>query len=335
MNRKMRFSNYPIDIKDTLNGKKEAVAKALNLVESRNPLAAEDAKKLIESLSERARAERHAIGITGPPGVGKSTLISKIIEKYRMQEKTVGIISIDPSSRKSGGALLGDRVRFSYDPNDPGVFIRSMATGYHMGGLAWNTRRNLTIFEAVYDKIIIETVGVGQSETEIDLVVDSVVFVVQPGSGDSLQFMKAGIMEIPDILVINKSDQKNLAIKTFYDLKNASGFDHEDNEKWRSAIVMTSAMEGSGIDDLILHLENHEIFLRKNDIAKRRKKKWSEWIVMAFIECFGKLGLELMGGEEAIIRMIEQAQITNPFVGMRVLNDKMEEILHMKFSCLF
>ena len=158
------------------------------------------------------KAKSHVIGITGPPGAGKSSLVDKIISEIRKNKKSVGVIAIDPSSRKSGGALLGDRTRFLLDPNDSDVFVRSMAAKDFLGGLSELTFPTMIVMRSIFDFVIIETVGVGQSETNVKDVVDSVILCVQPGSGDTIQFMKSGIFEIPDIVVVTKSDIEKLQI---------------------------------------------------------------------------------------------------------------------------
>jgi LAO/AO transport system kinase len=168
-----------------------------------------------------AEPRAHVIGITGPPGVGKSTLVSGLIAAYREQERTVGVIAIDPSSRRSGGALLGDRTRFEIAPEDRGVFVRSMASRGRLGGLASLAPAAMVLMRAVYDIVLVETVAVGQAETEVAAVSDSVVLCVQPGSGDSLQYLKAGIAEIPDIAVVTKADLGILARRTEDDLRAA------------------------------------------------------------------------------------------------------------------
>ena len=146
------------------------------------------------------------IGLTGPPGVGKSTLVSALVRAWRARGRTVGVIAVDPSSRRTGGALLGDRTRIDVDPDDQGVFVRSLAARDRLGGLADLAAAAMVLMRALYDVVLVETVGVGQSETEIAEIADTVVFAVQPGSGDSLQFMKAGIVEIPDIALVTKAD---------------------------------------------------------------------------------------------------------------------------------
>ncbi len=299
----------PMVIEKILKGNKKAIADALNLVESSGPEHINQAKSLIEVLSRKARTERHIIGITGPPGVGKSTLVSCMIEKYRSQDKTVGVIFVDPSSMRSGGALLGDRARIAYDPGDSGIFIRSMAARDHLGGLAWYTRHLMTVFEAAFDRVIIETVGVGQSETEIEQVVDTVIFVIQPGSGDSLQFMKAGIMEIPHILVINKSDQQKLAMKASNDIKSVFPLETPDNKVWQPELLMTSCTENTGLDELLSILKKHLSYLKKNDLAKKRRMNRIRWIYMIFKERFGSFGLEVLGGKEKVLKRIAETDV--------------------------
>jgi len=308
---------------EVLAGNKIAVANALNLLENIRPAKTSRIRQLIEQLSRNARPGRHLIGITGPPGVGKSTLISRLANFYRKQDRTVGIISVDPSSCRSGGALLGDRARIIHDPGDSGLFIRSMAAGKHLGGLAWRTRHCLTVFEAAYDIIIVETVGVGQSETEIAQVVDSVVFVVQPGSGDALQFMKAGIMEIPDILVINKADQKKLAAKAKIDLETVAVYSGFDESGWKSEIVMVSALEGWGHDKLAQALCDHFSFLNDTCLTKKRHLNRVQWILMMFKERFGMFGLETLGGESSILKQIAGFDLTNPFYCFEKLTHEM------------
>jgi LAO/AO transport system kinase len=311
----------PPDIRldEILKGEKAAVAQALNLLEDKKPSSLAHRVKLVETLSLNAKPERHVIGITGPPGVGKSTLLSRIIPIYRDQKKSIGIITVDPSSKMSGGALLGDRTRISYDPKDTDIFIRSMAAGRHLGGLAWRTRQCLTLFESIYDRIIIETVGVGQSETEIEDVVDTVVCVVQPGSGDVLQFMKAGIMEIPHILVMNKADRKSLAEKSKNDLEAVASIASTDMEGWNLALSMTSALEGWGVDALVTAIEKHGFYLNERNISEKRRQNRMKWVHMIFRERFGSFGVDMLGGEKNILGLLKHADIINPFEEVQTL----------------
>ena len=182
------------------SGDKRALARAITLVENRDPLAYELVRELYP---ETGRA--YTVGITGPPGVGKSTLIGALVRHVRRQERTVGVISVDPSSPFTQGALLGDRIRLADHFLDPEVFIRSMGTRGHLGGLAETTLQAMLVLDAAgKDLLFLETVGAGQSEVEVIGIVDTVVLVLMPGSGDSVQALKAGIMEIPDVIAINK-----------------------------------------------------------------------------------------------------------------------------------
>ena len=302
-----------ITLQEVLSGGKTGIARALNLLESRLPQHRKNAGYLLEQLSNKANPRRHIIGITGPPGAGKSSLLSRIIPEYRRRGKSVGIISVDPSSRKSGGALLGDRVRISHDPKDEGVFIRSMAAGSHLGGLAWQTRHCLTVFEAAFETIFIETVGVGQSETEIDQVVDTIVFVVQPGSGDALQFMKAGIMEIPHILLINKGDLKAQARKTLNDLKTASSLNPSGDDDWHLKLMQASAAEGWGQAELCDALEAHREFLLSRCLEAVRNRQRCQWVAVLFRERYGSYAVDLLGGEKRILQIIAETDTRNPF----------------------
>jgi len=310
-------------ISDALSGDKRAVAVVLNLLEERGASCFERNKALLGRLGRRSKAGRHVVGVTGPPGSGKSTLISRLIGEYRARGKTVGVIAVDPSSRKSGGALLGDRARIAHDSTDKGLFIRSMAAGKHLGGLAQRTRHCLTLFEAVYDVIVLETVGVGQSETEVGQVADTVVFVAQPGSGDLLQFLKAGIMEIPHVIVINKADQKALAAKARGDLIIAKAMSQSGLAGWELKIVMTSAMEGWGQQELVDLLEGHRQYLVEEGLLEDlRNRNRIDWIGMLFKERFGEYGLEVLGGEDALRRFITTLDTHNPLESLNQLERK-------------
>src|SRR5215218_4873890 len=186
-----------------------AAAAALNIIEDRSRDGRARAAALLAEVSpaalgEEARAQ--ITGVTGPPGAGKSSLLSALLPLWRAGGRTVAILAVDPSSKRSGGSLLGDRARIDHDPRDGGVLIRSTAAGGRLGGLAPATREAAEALAAAFDLVVIETVGVGQSETDVEEVCDTVAVVVQPGSGDTLQFLKAGIMEVPDVLVVTKAD---------------------------------------------------------------------------------------------------------------------------------
>ena len=201
-----------------------AAPDALNLLESTTAEDRTQAAALLAEVSPAMlgeEAQGHIIGVTGPPGAGKSTLLSALLRRWRAQDRTVAMLAVDPSSRRSGGSLLGDRARVDFDPADRGVLIRSTAAGTQLGGLASATRAAAQALAAAYDIVVIETVGVGQAETDVADVADTVVVVVQPGSGDVLQFLKSGIMEIPDVLVVTKSDLGQVAMRTRRDLTAA------------------------------------------------------------------------------------------------------------------
>ena len=209
----------------------------------------------ISNLDEyHSNAKAHVLGVTGPPGSGKSSLIDKLITSIRKKKKTVGIIAIDPSSSKSGGALLGDRTRFMLNPVDSGVFVRSMAAKDFLGGVSELTFPTMVVMRSIFDFLIVETVGVGQSETTVKNIVDTVILCVQPGSGDTIQFMKSGIFEIPDIVTITKSDIEQLSNQTFSDLAASSSYFKNSNE-WDIKILMTSAQKNIGINELFTEIQ--------------------------------------------------------------------------------
>ena len=190
-------------------GDRSAAPAALNLIEDRSPGGRAAARALLVEVSPAAlggEAPAHLVGVTGPPGAGKSTLLSALVAAWRDAGHTVAVLAVDPSSKRSGGSLLGDRARIDHDPKDDGILIRSTAAGGRLGGLAAATREAADALAPAFDVVVVETVGVGQSETDVEEVCDTVAVVVQPASGDVLQFLKAGIMEVPDVLVVTKAD---------------------------------------------------------------------------------------------------------------------------------
>jgi LAO/AO transport system kinase len=268
-------------------GGKRAMASALARLEAAPTDPALLALLDAAHLSARARV----IGITGPPGVGKSTLTSALIALERAQARTVGVVAVDPTSRRSGGALLGDRMRFELDPEDQGTFLRSMAARERLGGLAPLTYAVVVLMRAVYDVVLVETVGVGQSETDVAGVCDTVVLCLQPGAGDSLQYMKSGIAEIPDIAVVNKADLGQLARRTKADLEAVLA--PEQGPGWRVPVLLASATAGSGLDELSRALEAHAAHLTaQGRLAARREAQDRRWIEDGVREAFGRCGLE-------------------------------------------
>ena len=236
------------------------------------------------------KAKSHVIGVTGPPGAGKSSLVDKLILEMRLNKKSVGVIAIDPSSSKSGGALLGDRTRFFLDPNDNDVFVRSMAAKDFLGGLSELTFPTMVVMRSIFDFVIIETVGVGQSETNVKDVVDSVILCVQPGSGDTIQFMKSGIFEIPDIVVVTKSDIEKIANLTYSELRNSKNYFKTTND-WDIEIIKTSVVKNIGLDSLFKEINRRWLWLNKdNIIINQRNDQDISWITKTIM-----MGLELKG----------------------------------------
>lgn len=287
-------------------GGKPALALALARIEAA-PMGATTLDLLDAAWAElRGRV----LGLTGPPGVGKSTLASALVGRWRGQGRTVGVIAVDPSSRRTRGALLGDRTRIESDPEDPGVFVRSMAARDRLGGLADACAAAMVLMRAVFDVVLVETVGVGQSETDVAGLVDTVVLAVQPGSGDSLQYMKAGIVEIPDVAVVTKADLVELAERTRRDLEGALGL-VAGAAGWRPPVVMVAAPEGRGLDDLLSALDRHAGYLAGDGRgAARRLAQARSWLQGWLLAEVGRRGFErLAPGLEAI--MAEKA--VSPF----------------------
>tara|TARA_B100002019_G_scaffold54075_1_gene46211 strand:- start:1466 stop:2359 length:894 start_codon:yes stop_codon:yes gene_type:complete len=252
-----------------------------------------DTKKIISQLDElHSNAKSHVIGITGPPGAGKSSLVDKLIGEIRKNKKSVGIIAIDPSSSKSGGALLGDRTRLLLDPNDNDVFVRSMAAKDFLGGLSELTFPTMTVMRSIFDFVIIETVGVGQSETNVKDLVDSVILCVQPGSGDTIQFMKSGIFEIPDIVVVTKSDIEKIANLTYSELNKSKNYFKSTND-WNIEIIKTSVVKNIGIDFLFKEIDRRWLWLKKNKkIQHQRIDQDISWITKTIMREFGTNGVK-------------------------------------------
>jgi LAO/AO transport system kinase len=280
-----------------------AAAAVLNLVENRTPGAREQTAALLASVSPTkldGEAPAHLVGITGPPGVGKSSLLSRLVAAWRGLGRSVAVLAVDPTSRRSGGALLGDRARIEVDPADRDVFIRSTAAGDRLGGLAPATRAAASALAVAFDVVVIETVGVGQSETEVADLADSVAVVVQPGSGDVLQFLKAGIMEVPDVLVVTKADLGQIAKRAQSDLRSAlaslgaGGVD---------VVAVSSVSPPSGIDELVQALDRHRAGL---DLAARRLRARRMHALADFATEYGERGLRALGGRRDAEKWLAQ-----------------------------
>ncbi len=280
-----------------------AAPAALNLLESTATADREQAAELLREVSPAAlggEAPGHVIGVTGPPGAGKSTLLSALAHVWRAQERSVAILAVDPSSRRSGGSLLGDRARIDFDPADHGLLIRSTAAGERLGGLAWATRSAAGALAAAFDVVVIETVGVGQAETDVADVADTVLVVVQPGSGDVLQFLKSGIMEIPDVLVVTKADLGQIALRARRDLSAAlrSLGSPSGADATRARVLAVSALPpASGVEELAAALEQHrvELDLGERRLAARRAAALTEFVVE-----HGERGVRKLGGRGAV-----------------------------------
>jgi LAO/AO transport system kinase len=263
---------------------KAALAKALGEIEA-GPEDPATLALLDEAWASPRAAKCHVIGITGPPGVGKSTLVGALIGKWRAAQKSVGVIAVDPSSRRSGGALLGDRTRLRTDPADHGIFIRSMAARERLGGLAALTYPAAILMRALFDVLVIETVGVGQSETEIAGVADTVLLCLQPGSGDSLQYMKAGIVEIPDIVAVTKGDLGEAARRTAADAAGALSLEAGG---WTAPVLIVSALKGEGLAELMTAMERHRALLGETErLSGKRSEQAQAWLAATLRERFG------------------------------------------------
>jgi LAO/AO transport system kinase len=285
-------------------GDLSAAPAVLNLVESRAAGDREAVRALLRAVAPAAlgrEAPGHVVGVTGPPGAGKSSLLSELCRAWRADGRSVAVLAVDPSSRRSGGSLLGDRARIAFDPDDRGLFIRSTAAGDRLGGLAPATRAAAQALAAAFDVVVIETVGVGQSETEVGEVADTVAVIVQPGSGDVLQFLKAGIMEIPDVLVITKADLGDIAMRARRDvsasLRSAGSRDTK-------VVAVSSVSPVRGIDDLVAALDEHRTSL---DIDARRAEARRGGALADFLIEHGERGLRAVGGRRAATKLLADA----------------------------
>jgi GTPase len=284
------------------SGDRRAVARAITLVENSEPLAYD----LVRDLYPETGGA-YAVGVTGPPGVGKSSLISALVRHVRERGRSVGVISVDPSSPFSQGALLGDRIRLADHFLDPEVFIRSMGSRGHQGGLAEATLQALLLLDAAGKELVfLETVGTGQGEVEVIGIADTVVLVLMPGSGDSIQALKAGIMEIPDVIAINKMDHP--AAKTMLnEVRSVLSLDKE--RPWKPPIVLTEAIRGENVDTLWEKVEAHRAFLESEGLLEQRRRENLAGEVFAVASARAKAHLErAVADDEALRRLLDEVQ---------------------------
>lgn len=292
-----------------------AIARALSLAEDTRDEARTRTIALLRALVPRARV--HRIGLTGPGGAGKSTLAAALAKVWRERGETVGILAVDPSSIRSGGALLGDRARMSALEGDDGVFVRSVATRGAVGGIAPPVSAQLAILSAAFDVVLLETTGVGQSEIDVARVVDTVVVVVQPGAGDVLQFLKAGVMEIPDVLVVSKADHEALARRATAELAAALHATRSTGAAVGDAdapVLAVSAQTGAGVEALVdaLAARKDALLHDARELVRRRRQGVADEAVALLVRRHGTHALTVLGEAAARARAFERADESEP-----------------------
>jgi GTPase len=303
-------------------GDRRALARAITLVENSDPLAYEVVRDLYPETGHA-----YAVGVTGPPGVGKSTLIGALVAHVRERDQSVGVVSIDPSSPFSQGALLGDRIRLADHFLDPAVFIRSMGTRGHLGGVAETTLQAMLVLDAAgKDVLFLETVGAGQSEVEVISIADTVVLVLMPGSGDSIQALKAGIMEIPDVIAINKSDHP--AAKTMMnEVRSILSLDRD--RAWKPPIVLTEASRGEHVPELWEQIEKHRAYLEAEGRLEERRRRNLAGEVFAVASSRAKIHLEhAVADDPELRRLLDEVKgrKLDPLTAVREIMEKVFRI---------
>ena len=306
------------------SGDRRALARAITLVENSDPLAYQLVRDLYP---DTGRA--YTIGITGPPGVGKSTLIASLIRHVRAEGRSVGVVSVDPSSPFSHGALLGDRIRLSEHFLDPEVFIRSMGTRGHLGGVAETTLQAMLLLDAAgKDLLFVETVGAGQSEVEVTGIADTVLLVLMPGSGDSVQALKAGIMEIPDVIAINKMDHP--AAKTM--LNEVRSIVALAEPEKRPTILLTEALTGENVPELWTALEEHRAALESDGGLEERRQKNLAAEVFAVASSRANVHLrEAVAGDPHLRRVLARVE-SRELDPLSAVREIMEEVFRLDGS---
>jgi LAO/AO transport system kinase len=303
-------------------GDRRALARAITLVENSEPLAYDVVRDLYPETGGA-----YAVGVTGPPGVGKSSLISALVRHVREQERSVGVISVDPSSPFSKGALLGDRIRLADHFLDPEVFIRSMGSRGHLGGLAEATLQAMLVLDAAGKELVfLETVGTGQGDTEVIGIADTIVLVLMPGSGDSIQALKAGIMEIPDVIAINKLDHPG-AKTMLNEVRSVLSLDK--GRAWKPPIVLTEALRGENVAKLWEKVEQHRAFLESEGLLEERRRENLAGEVFAVASARAKAHLEQAVADDAELRRLldeVQSRKLDPLSAVREILGKVFKV---------
>ncbi len=310
-----------------LDHDRNAVPEALNLADDRRADRREQALELLDTLERETPFPGAArIGLTGAPGAGKSTLLDALVRELRPKGETVAIVAVDPSSRTTGGALLGDRVRVRSGASDPGVFIRSMAARDQLGGLAESAWSAVIILAAAFDRVFVETVGVGQSESDVAGLVDTLVYVATPGTGDTLQFMKAGILEYPDVFVVNKADLGAAATRTASELRGSISLSDRGASDAEAAVILTSASKGEGIDELVSAIDAHRQRLIDDGALRERRLRGREIQLLGALERrYGAFGIEQLGGRRALRERVRDDDSISAFALLARLGLEIEE----------